>query len=169
MDNEVNILVVDDHEAIGKGLISLGDDCEKLNFIGQCKTGNEAMEFLKTNETDVIIMDISLKKENGIVLTKDILEKYPKIKIIIYSFHEDLASIQEAMHAGAKGYFSKGGDSEEFMKALENFDENKFTTSAELSKLLIDNQKEIMLGRGKFFEEVDTQIIKLFAEKNLKK
>lgn len=168
----IKILIVDDHEAIGAGLISLGNIFKKLNFIGTCKTGNEAMEFLKINETDVIIMDISLKNEDGLVLTENILKIYQKIKIIIYSIHDDYGSVQRALKAGAIGYFTKASDSSQFMHALdeiEKIEDGVPICSEDIDKIMKRYYQAMTTNKSPILKEIDNQIIiKICDGKTLK-
>lgn len=101
----INILIVDDHEAIGAGLVKLGEFNEKLNFVGICKTKNELEDFLKKQVPDIIIMDISLGKHDSIEITKEILEKLPDIKVVIYSIDCHIGIVQRAIRSGASGFF----------------------------------------------------------------
>ena len=88
-------------------LIVLGEFNEKLNFVGICKTKNELEDFLKKQVPDIIIMDISLGKHDGIEITKEILEKLPDIKVVIYSIDCHIGIVQRAIRSGASGFFFK--------------------------------------------------------------
>lgn len=165
----INVLIVDDHEAIGAGLEKLGEFFEKLNFIGVCKSKDELEDFLKRQVPEVIIMDVSIGKTNGIALTKEILKRFPGIKVIVYSIYCHAGIVRSAIRSGASGFFTKSSDSVLLFQAIENLEDKKFVTSPDISEIIHENYLKTVKEEEPIFDEIDIAIIKKICEgKSLK-
>ncbi len=79
----IKILIVDDQRLIREGLASLLRASEKFIVIGEAANGQEALEILRTSSPDVVLMDVRMPIMDGITATKQILEKYPHIRVLI--------------------------------------------------------------------------------------
>jgi len=102
-----HILIVEDHNAVRKSLRDwLGGVFPKCNLI-ESTSGEEAIEICRTITPDVILMDISLPKMNGIEATKRILSISPKTRVVMLTIHESEKYRIEAMSAGASAYVTK--------------------------------------------------------------
>jgi len=118
----IKILLVDDHVLIRKSFLLLLSKISYVHVIGECSDGVEVIPFLKTNPIDVIFMDINMKFMDGLEATKLVKQYYPRVKVIGFSFEEDVFIIQKMKANGADGYMSK-------------FDTNKESIEAELEKV----------------------------------
>lgn len=105
--NKIKLLIVDDEKLIREGLkvmLSLFDDIE---VVGTLENGYKALEFCKTNEVDVVLMDIRMKDCDGVMGTRLIKEQFSKIKVLILTTFKDKEYINEALKYGAFGYLLK--------------------------------------------------------------
>lgn len=116
----INILVADDHKIIRLGLRSLLSDEKEFNIVAEAQNGFQVLEILKNKKIDIIIMDISMPKMNGIECTKKIKKILPDINIIILSMYNDEPYINEVFKSGASGYILKSSGKEELIKAIKS-------------------------------------------------
>ena len=118
MPKKLNILHVDDSEAIislVKLMLLRGG---KINRILPARTVDEAKKILVTEKTDIVILDIHLPDGNGISLLKYIKENYPHVKALMLTNHSDSYFRDAARKAGAEYFFDKSTEFEEAAKAI---------------------------------------------------
>ncbi|WP_235299451.1 response regulator [Portibacter marinus] len=135
----IRIGIVDDHKIFRDGVASILDDIEDLSVIWSTSNFKTTLQALEENGVDVILMDITLGDESGIVLSKVILEKDPDIKILAISMHHEDDYILKILEVGAKGYLLKDAGSEEMIKAIKTVAGGDTYYSNEVSKILIRN------------------------------
>ncbi len=123
----MKILIVDDHQIVRDGISLLLMKNNDIEIVGEASNGDELLQMLKSIIPDIIILDISMPKITGIELTKIITEKYPTIKIIIFSSHSQGENVVAAIKAGAKGVLPKNTIREELMQAINTvYNEGEF-------------------------------------------
>ncbi len=116
--NKVKLLIVDDHRVVREGLGAILKTKEDIDLIGEATNGLEAVSMANTLQPDVILMDISMPKMNGIKATEMIKQASPEIGIVALTMHDDDTTILELVQAGVDGYLLKDADSAEIVKAI---------------------------------------------------
>jgi DNA-binding NarL/FixJ family response regulator len=114
----IAVLVVDDHPMFRKGVRAFLDTVSETEWLGEAKTGTEAVDMALELQPDVILMDIQLPDLNGIEATRLILRDSPHIGVLIVTMYEDDDMVFAAMKAGARGYLLKGADQDEILRAI---------------------------------------------------
>ncbi len=119
------IMLVDDEEEVRKAMIRKMD-WEKLGFtvVGDAENGEDALEKLEHLEPDVVMTDIRMPYMDGLTLTAKIREKYPSIKILIFSGYDDFEYAQKAIKLNVTEYILKPVNGEELAKILNRVREN---------------------------------------------
>jgi DNA-binding NarL/FixJ family response regulator len=131
----VRIIIADDHVIFRKGLRAILNEITEFKVIAEAANGIELLEMLKNQETDVVLMDIKMPEMDGILATKQILEKYPEIKIIALTMHEEIGYFNQMIEAGAIGFLLKKTNKDELETAIkavmqnENYFSQEFITS----------------------------------------
>ena len=117
----LRILIVEDHRLVSQGMemmLSMVDDFET---IGVARDGSEAVEYARTKEVDLVLMDVNLGQGlNGIEATRQIKSISPETKILMLTMFTDPATVTEAVKAGADGYLSKGSERETVERAIRD-------------------------------------------------
>jgi two-component system nitrate/nitrite response regulator NarL len=119
MQMENNIIIIDDHQIIIDGLISMIEDTQfKLKF-QSCK-GLEVLEYLKSNNKDInlVLTDVSMPIIGGIEICTVIKNNYPHIKVLILSMYDNIAIVKDAINAEADGYILKNSGKDELLTAM---------------------------------------------------
>ena len=137
-----DLLIVDDHEIVRAGIKRLVENTPNLNIVADLGSGEEAYQFLHKNTVDLIIMDVSMPGKGGIETTNQIKKRYPKIKILMLSMHDNAMIIEKAMKAGADGYILKNDLSDDLLNAVEKVMNNETIISASVD---IDEFKDSLI------------------------
>ena len=166
----MKIIIVDDHQIVRDGISLLLMKNKDIEVIGEASNGEDLLSMLKSLKPDIIILDIAMPKQTGIELTKIITEKYPLIKIIIFSSHAKGEKVVEAIQAGARGILPKDTIREELLEAIETvYNEGEFISkyipySTFVKNIKKNNEKTIAAGK---IEEILTsreiEILKLIV------
>jgi len=135
----IKILLADDHQMIREGLSALLSDAEDIQIVGTASNGKEVLEYLKSSETDLILMDINMPQLDGIQTTKKIKKQYPKVKVLILSMHNKEGYIKNAIEVGAKGYILKNTGKKELLLAIDRIMEGNTYFSQEVTETLVSN------------------------------
>ncbi len=116
----VRIVIVDDHRVLREGLRALLVREKDFEVVGEAGDSRTALECIRQVAPSLVIMDLQLPDETGIVCTQRILAEHPNTKVLVLSGHPDLTHVQEALQAGASGYVLKEDASEELVRAVRS-------------------------------------------------
>jgi DNA-binding NarL/FixJ family response regulator len=115
----LRILLVDDHQVVRLGLITLLEDLSGVTVVGEAGTALEALLACERLDPDLVILDIRLPDQNGVEVCHHITERWPHIKVIILTSYVSDELITETILAGAAGYVRKLVGNEELLRAIE--------------------------------------------------
>lgn len=114
----LRILVVDDHEVVRRGVISLLQAQLDFQITGEASNGFEAVGMAEQLRPDVIVLDISLPGLNGLAAARQIRRLAPSSQILFFSQHSAPEMIREAIRIGAAGYICKADAGRELVNAI---------------------------------------------------
>lgn len=170
MSVSISILIADDHELIHDGISEILHNDPEFKIVANAFDGEEAVKKANMIKPDIILMDISMPKLNGIEATRTILQRSPGIKIIALSQHEENEYIAQMINAGCYGYLLKNSRKEEILRALRDVKMGKKYVNQNLvdkilsangvgqknDTLLTNREKEILIGiaEGKHNAEI---------------
>ena len=135
----INILVVDDHALIRKGIKLLLEGRAEMRVTGEAETGVQAINMLRTGHFDLVLLDISLPDKNGMDVLKQIKAEQPKVKTIVLSMHPEEQYGLRAMKAGAAGFINKQTAPEQLISAILQVISGKKVISEALTEQLLNN------------------------------
>jgi two-component system, NarL family, response regulator DegU len=116
---KTNVIIIDDHKLFREGIKRILDFEENLEVIAEGANGEEAIELVQQHQADIILMDINMPRINGIEATQKLIERYPDLKIIILSIHDDENYVTRVLNMGARGYLLKEMDADTLIEALK--------------------------------------------------
>ncbi|WNZ54366.1 response regulator [Microbulbifer sp. EKSA008] len=114
----IKVLVVDDHDLVRMGISRMLGDVEDIEVAGEANCGEEALEFVRRSNVDVILMDVKMPGMGGLEATRKLLQRCPEAKVVAVSALDDDLFPGRLMQAGAMGYVTKGADLEEMVRAI---------------------------------------------------
>ncbi|MEQ8677040.1 MAG: response regulator transcription factor [Aggregatilineales bacterium] len=137
-DKKIRVLLVDDHAVVRQGFKFFLDVIDDLELVGEASNGEEAVAVAAEVKPDVILMDVVMPKLNGIEATRAILAHNPNVKIIaLTSFTDNENLVQEALSAGASGYFFKDVNVNELANAVYTVVEGNVAMASDATRLLV--------------------------------
>jgi len=170
------ILLVDDHVVVRDGLKRLLDELPTKATFGEASSAAEALQLLKLQPWDVVILDISLEDGNGLETLKDIKKIRPSLPVLMLTMHSEGQYARRAFRAGASGYITKGSSRTVIMEAIKKVLSGKKYVSTTLAEELVtdlergvndaphsilsDREFEVMrlIGLGKTVGEIAGQL-----------
>jgi len=130
----IKILIADDHPVVRKGLQSCLTKLDRLKVVGEATDGEQAMQKALELAPDVVLMDISMPRRNGLSVTEALRKEAPKIKILILSVHSNKEYIFRIIQAGAHGYVSKESSPEQLLHAIVSVYDGQTFFSPEIAQ-----------------------------------
>lgn len=113
----VRVAVVDDHPVFRLGMVGLLNSLPALEVVAQAESVEQAHEVVD-GHVDVVLMDLHLGEGSGIEATRDLVRRYPALKVLVVTMQEDDESVAAAMRAGARGYLLKGATPDEVERGI---------------------------------------------------
>lgn len=155
----IDLVLVDDHDIVRAGIKRLLENQKKINVVGDFGSGEAAYRFLRNNNADVVVMDLSMPGKGGIESTRQIKKQFPNINILVLSMHDNPTMAKKVIDAGATGYILKNDIAEDLMRAILTVAQSKpiFTNSLKKSML---NETESILNR---LNDKELEILKSLA------
>lgn len=115
----LRILLVDDHEVVRLGLVTLLEDVPEVEIVGEVGLGREAIRLCQVLNPDLVLLDVRLPDMSGVAVCRTICEQGADTKVIILTSYGEDDLIREALAAGASGYVLKQVGSQELLRAIE--------------------------------------------------
>lgn len=131
------LLLVDDHAVVRSGLKMLLSGHEEMEIVGEAGSAAEAMREAERTSPEVILMDIGLPDKTGIEATRDIKKRFPEMKIVALTIHEDEEYFFQMLDAGASGYVPKRAAPDELITAIRAAAAGEVYLYPSMAKLLV--------------------------------
>jgi NarL family two-component system response regulator LiaR len=135
-DEPIRIMIVDDHAVVRSGLSKFLLVNQDLELVAEASDGSEAIQIAGLHKPDIILMDLKMPGMDGITATREILQKYPQIKVIALTSFSEQNMIQGALQAGAMGYIQKNVTAAELGNAIRSAYTGRMTLSPEAALAL---------------------------------
>jgi DNA-binding NarL/FixJ family response regulator len=121
----VRILVVDDNPIVRHGLRTLLGGRPEWEIVDEAEDGIEAVEKTDRLKPDVVVLDVSMPRMDGLEACRRIRKSVPKSEVLIVTQHDSPQMIREALSAGARGYIVKSDAARDLLAALEAVSQHK--------------------------------------------
>ncbi len=126
------IIIADDHGMIRQGIKSFLCQYSAFEVIAEASDGEELLECLKFQTPDMVILDISMPRLNGIEALSLIREAYPLVRVLLLTMHSNAQYFYHALSAGAHGYLLKDESDTELIRAIKEIQQGKVYVSPKL-------------------------------------
>ena len=137
MKQKLNVLLADDHKLLRAGLKLLLQRNPDLAVVGEAADGEQTLQLFQQLEPDLLLLDLSMPKMDGLDCLREIKSRWPDAKVIVLTMHEDENYIKQAMQAGAAAYVHKSAADTDLFKAIEAVQAGQLYLSQQDSSLLL--------------------------------
>jgi two-component system, NarL family, invasion response regulator UvrY len=114
----IKVLVADDHAVVREGLKQILADTSDIELAGEAATGSEALDKVRNEDWDVVVLDISLPDRNGLDVLKQIKSGRPELPVLVLTMHGEEQYAVRVLRAGAAGYLTKETAPEQLVEAI---------------------------------------------------
>jgi len=159
----IKILLVDDHAVVRSGLSKFLLVNKDMELAAEASDGAEAVKLAGLRKPDVILMDLLMPGMDGITATREIHQKYPKIKVIALTSFSEQNMVQGALQAGAIGFLQKNVTAAELGNAIRSAYAGRMILSPEAAQALADSATQSHLP-GNELTEREREVLKCMAE-----
>jgi DNA-binding NarL/FixJ family response regulator len=132
------LLLVDDHALFREGLISLLSYQDDFIVVGEAEDTERALEQARALEPDIVLMDIELPGEDGVVVTRRLKMDMPTVTVVMLTVRDDSQTLFEAIKAGAAGYLVKNVRSRELLEQLRGLARGEAAISRRLAARILE-------------------------------
>jgi DNA-binding NarL/FixJ family response regulator len=148
--SKIRIVLADDHSVMREGTRLIFTREKNFEIVGEAADGQEALKQVETLLPDLLIFDISMPHLNGVELARLVSERFPKVKLLVLTAHEDTIYLRTLLKFGVKGFVPKSASGRQLVEAAltvmagrQALPDNSFETTLHYE----DNQMESNLQR----------------------
>lgn len=166
---KVRILLADDHPLIRfalKGILAIQDD---LEIVGEVDNGEDAVNVAIQIVPDIVIMDITMPKMNGLEATRQIKKRCPSIAVLALTIHSDSEHILGIFEAGASGYLTKSAFGDEILSAIKGIMAGEMVISPDILQEVLQHTlssagSSLPIGKAEKLTPREQEILRLAAK-----
>ena len=134
----LRLLLVDDHALFREGLISLLSYQVDFTVVGEAEDAESALEQARALKPDIVLMDIELPGEDGVIATQRLTMEMPAVTVVMLTVHDDSQTLFEAIKAGAQGYLVKNVRSRELLEQLRGLARGEAAISRRMAARILE-------------------------------
>jgi two-component system invasion response regulator UvrY len=161
----IRIAVVDDHQLVRIGLKQIIESQSDFSWVGEARTGREALTLLRSTPVDVLLLDLSLPDMSGLDVLRQIKSHHEAVSTLVLSAYPEMQYGLNVLRAGASGFVSKTADDSELCRAIRAAVRGGRYVSPELAEVLVSGmQGQAGEPRHSVLSEREFQIFCKLAE-----
>lgn len=158
----MKIYLTDDHAILLGGLTKILSEEDDMDVVGSSATVKETLDDLTRKHVDLLITDYNLPDDDGLSLIRRVKVKYPDLKIIVLSMHDEAHLVQEILKEGIQGYILKKDSQSELLAAVRAVKNGKIYLSSDINAILMRGLNGN--GEQKLLTDREREILKLIAK-----
>ncbi|TXT37178.1 MAG: DNA-binding response regulator LuxR family near polyamine transporter [Comamonadaceae bacterium] len=114
----IRLMIVDDHAIVRMGLKQIFTQTPDIEVVAEMPNGSLALDYLRENTVDLVLLDLTMPGVSGHTLVSRLHARFPRIRILVLTMHEEPQIVQLVLKAGASGYLSKDSEPEFLLQAI---------------------------------------------------
>jgi len=158
----IKLLIVDDHRIVLDGLKSLFSQDPQFEILGAASSAEEALRLIETNTPDILLTDYRLPGLNGLELAMLVKQKYPSVKRVILSMHDEGLIVKQILKEGVDGYLLKSIQQSELKMALHQIMDGFPYVSPEITRMMMSDMNHEQ--PDELLSERERQVLNLIAK-----
>jgi DNA-binding NarL/FixJ family response regulator len=168
----IRVVLADDHALVRAGIRALLEKLPGIEVVGEAGTGREALELVRSELPNIVLMDIAMTELGGLEALPRITKDFPSVKVVILSAHASEEYVIRALREGASGYMLKDSATAELELAINSVIQGKIYLGPSISRTVIDDYLQRVGGAVTALEQLTSrqrEILQSIAEgKNAK-
>ncbi|GAA3908300.1 response regulator transcription factor [Sphingomonas limnosediminicola] len=132
------ILIVDDHDAVRRGVRQLIETKPYYQVVGEASDGRSAIDIANETKPDIAVLDYSIPELNGLGLAQALRRTFPRIEILLYTMHDREEIVMDVLRAGVRGFILKSDAERHLLAALDALSLHRPYFSAAISETLLE-------------------------------
>ncbi len=134
MRSHIRIILVDDHTVVRAGYRRFLEQEPDCRVVAEASSGEEAYQLLQAIEADVVILDLSMPGQGGLSVLRRIKLRWPLLPVLVFSMHDNLPFVVQALRSGATGYITKSSEPESMVEAVRKVVAGEQTLSPDVAR-----------------------------------
>lgn len=140
---KISILLAEDHVLVRAGIRALLQSLSYTEVVAEAGDGQEALHLITQLQPNIVLMDISMPKLNGLEVTRRMVKQFPEVRIIMLSMHMNEEYVLQALNAGAAGYLLKDSSIAELELAIRSVFDGETYLSPPVSRHIADYVRRV--------------------------
>ncbi len=174
MAQKRKIVIAEDHKILREGLKSLLRTVQDLEIVGEAADGLEAIRCVENYHPELLLLDLSMPKMNGISVIRDLKSRFPETRILVLTIHESEDYILESFQSGLDGYCLKDSNHSELLNAIRSVLDGKKYLSPTISEKVLEgflDDRKTLKSRSSWdmLTLREREVLKLVGEGNKNK
>jgi DNA-binding NarL/FixJ family response regulator len=133
----IQILIVDDHAVLRKGLRMLLTSQDDMTVVGEAADGATALELTRATKPDVVTLDLTMPGVGGLSILESLRKECPSARVLVLTMHDDPAYLKAVLAAGGVGYVTKTADESEVLSAVRAVSQGRTYFSLSMNDALV--------------------------------
>lgn len=159
----IRLLIVDDHVLLRDGIAAILQEQPGIAVVGYAQNGSDAIDKVMQLNPDVVLMDIAMPVMDGLQATQQIKEKWPDVRILILTMHDEPEYVRKIMQAGASGYVLKDVSSDELLRAIQTVNQEGSYFSSGVAQAIFRNDSTDGITTDEVLTQREIDVLKLIA------
>jgi len=161
---KIKLVIVDDHRVVRSGVKALIDTESHMEVIGEAADGREAVTKVKSQNPDVVLMDLVMPEMDGVEATSEITKVDPAPKILILTSFSEEERIIQAIKAGATGYLIKDASPDELIQAIKDVYHGESTLDPKVAGTVLRSVQNEPQDSSEELTDREVEVLELLAE-----
>ena len=165
IDATATLVIADDHPIVRQGLRLAIERDARYRILAEAGDGETAVELVEKLRPAAVILDVDMPRRDGFSAARAISERFPDVKIVFLTFHDEEDYLHAALEAGASGYLLKDGAINEIINCLDAVLAGKSYVTPTLTTYLVSSARRPSAAAGiDQLSPTERQILRLLAE-----
>jgi len=146
MSARIRVLIVDDHEMVREGLMSMLSSEPDFEVVGQTGFGEAVAELVETSRPDVVLLDARLPDISGVEVCRRLGRTHPGVAVVILTTYTDIELVEECLQAGARGYVVKDVERFSLKESIRAVSRGQAVLAPQVAGQIIDRLRSRQAG-----------------------
>ena len=138
----IRLVLADDHHVVRQALRTLLESEPSFEVVGEAPDGLQALELVARHEPDVLVADLMMPGLGGMEVTRQVVKRHPRVRVVILSMHMNEAHVLEGLRSGVHGYVRKDATSADLIRAIRDVSEGHLYLSPPFSDQAIEAYRQ---------------------------